>query len=121
MFTCECKHQKMSGSKSKSEKLFRITENKEFGRFMVATRDISPGEIIIDELPLITGPVSDNSEEEGEFETWAKSCLVCCLRCENNVTPFTCEKCGLSSLCSLQCATNPIHTEQECKIFLQIQ
>ena len=36
--------------------LFRVSENAEVGRFMVATRDIEPGEIVLLDKAVVVAP-----------------------------------------------------------------
>ena len=36
--------------------LFRVSENAEVGRFMVATRDIEPGEIVLLDRAVVVAP-----------------------------------------------------------------
>ena len=40
---------------------FTVRRGHSVGRFMVATRDIAPLEIILEERPLVTGPCRDGS------------------------------------------------------------
>ena len=41
--------------------IFQVCSSSELGRYLVATRDLKPGELVISETPLIIGPQVDNS------------------------------------------------------------
>ncbi|ENN81700.1 hypothetical protein YQE_01906, partial [Dendroctonus ponderosae] len=77
-------------------------------RYIVAKKDIKPGEVIISEEPLVIGPCTD--------------CKVQCLGCykdlEKEIRLFRCSKCGWP-MCSKQCPgikKHHGHTEIECTI-----
>ncbi|XP_030757180.1 SET domain-containing protein SmydA-8-like isoform X2 [Sitophilus oryzae] len=78
------------------------------GRYIVARKDIRPGEIIISEQPLVVGPCTD--------------CRVQCLGCYKNLESedkiFKCSGCGWP-LCSKKCPGRKRqhgHTQIECTI-----
>ena len=72
------------------------------GRFLVATRDIDPLELIIEDDPAIFGPNHDT----------VTACLECLLPVDGS---YLCSKCDLP-LCSEDCENGPNH-KPECQIF----
>ncbi|CAL8114186.1 unnamed protein product [Orchesella dallaii] len=76
----------------------------EMGRCLVAARDIEPGEIFLNDWPLITAP------NAGQNST---TCLGCGL-IQQTLQP--CARCGWP-VCNDQCSNIPQHADFECKIF----
>jgi hypothetical protein len=74
---------------------------------MIASRDIQPGEVIFDELPLTFGP-SDNSRPV---------CLGCYERIKSLDEAAIC-MCGYP-MCSKTCSDVPQHRDFECKAFIE--
>jgi len=97
-------------------KNYKIAVDPIYGRHLVAAKDIEPGESIIDEPPLVYGPVSTgNSIYSTEVED--DVCPVCCLLVkEADSDSHICDKCGIK-FCSTSCSQDPLHLSQECKIF----
>lgn len=83
-----------------------MVESPKLGRCLVAIRNISPGEIVIQEAPLISGPLQTTPP--------------ICLGCYNLLTEFNsrdCERCGWP-ICSLDCEKSKAH-QPECDITSQ--
>ena len=74
------------------------------GRYLVATRDLKPLEIIIKDDPAVFGPNHDTGP----------ACLECLLPVDGQ---FLCEKCSLP-LCGPDCVDKPNH-KPECQVFSQ--
>nr|XP_023028068.1 protein msta-like [Leptinotarsa decemlineata] len=103
VYYCSKEHQK-SGWKSHKKQCrpFKITSNDILGRFLKATKDIKPGEIVLQENPLIWGP----------SQTTVPVCLGCCkFITTKNSRP--CTKCGWP-VCSDVCEKAPSHIP-ECR------
>ncbi|XP_050502228.1 SET domain-containing protein SmydA-8-like [Diabrotica virgifera virgifera] len=94
------------------DKKFSIKVSKIMGRYMVANKEIEPGEVILSELPIVIGPCTD--------------CKVQCLGCYKNLEeqPFIkCKSCNWP-LCSQKCSglnKRLGHTEVECAILRETQ
>lgn len=74
------------------EDVFQVLKDPILGRYLVATRDIKPGEVILQEIPLIKGP----------SQITAPVCLGCYrLIASDHHTP--CMKCGWP-MCAVLCA-----------------
>lgn len=74
-----------------------------FLRYLVAAKNIEPGEVIIREEPIVVGPM-----------IYRKDCF--CFACLRSLTQiggkkqYVCSKCNVASLCSLACeVTSYIH------------
>ncbi|KAF7285495.1 hypothetical protein GWI33_010593 [Rhynchophorus ferrugineus] len=87
---------------------YDVKVSKVMGRYIVARKDIHPGEVIITEQPLVVGPCTD--------------CKVQCLGCyrdlENEQYIYRCPGCGWP-LCSKKCPGRKRqhgHTQIECTI-----
>ncbi|KAF5302614.1 hypothetical protein FQA39_LY10232 [Lamprigera yunnana] len=83
-----------------------MESDEKLGRYFVATKDISEGEIIFQETPLIVGPLSIT--------------FPVCVGCGNYVTSKTstpCSKCGWP-LCCKACENSPYHVP-ECYFTVQ--
>eukprot|EP00095_Tigriopus_kingsejongensis_P008810 maker-scaffold646_size120253-snap-gene-0.14 protein:Tk08810 transcript:maker-scaffold646_size120253-snap-gene-0.14-mRNA-1 annotation:"protein isoform b" len=82
---------------------FTIKYRSGVGRYMVAARDIQPGELIFSEEPLATGP-NHNTKP-------------CCLECMRKVDgSYLCSKCQLP-MCEEMCSFAEDHSSNECEIF----
>ncbi|KAK5641885.1 hypothetical protein RI129_010432 [Pyrocoelia pectoralis] len=87
---------------------YRIKTSKIMGRYMVAARNFKPGAIILSEIPLVIGPLS-NCEVQ---------CLGCYKVLYENGKYYKCKSCGWP-LCSPNCRglrQTFGHTEKECQI-----
>lgn len=89
---------------------YTIEQTPQLGRFLVATRDIQPGDLILTELPLVFGP-RPYPIEEGP---------VPCVGCSKLVppdTPARCQNCGWQ-ICDPSCIgiRNPLGHGQECPV-----
>lgn len=75
-------------------------------RYLVASKDIKAGELILKEAPIIIGP--------------AITCPPLCLNCYKPIdllrNPIFCLKCNVAPVCSINCISKPTgHTTQECE------
>ena len=81
---------------------------------MVARRDLKPGDMILREKPIVTGPNLDNASAGGLLSQ------AVCLGCFAPITQnkfHPCRKCK-APLCSASCEDHPNHVE-ECVILKQ--
>ncbi|XP_037084090.1 SET domain-containing protein SmydA-8-like [Pollicipes pollicipes] len=109
---CSRDHQKQHWKKHKPAcKAWRVETTPEEGRFMVATRTIQPGDIILQEPPLIVGPK----------QATGPVCLGCHRpltydTAQGQLTPpaVRCPKCGWS-LCRPDCSR--WHSRDECLLW----
>lgn len=76
---CSKKHQKEDWKAHRPD-CFPATEqyNKELGRYLVATKNISPGEKIFEEKPLLSGPTSYHQDAGVSSPNLRPICLGCC-------------------------------------------
>lgn len=86
---------------------FFIEKNPQFGRFAIASRDLTPGEFLVDEFPFAVGPKASST--------------CCCLECFCPVnatsTGSRCEKCSWP-LCDDCVKLSDLHFhKRECEIF----
>jgi len=80
---------------------YKVCSSPELGRYLVATRDLKPGEMIISETPLVMGPQAVT--------------IPVCLACYKPATSkYVCPKCGWP-MCSEKCAKSAVH-EAECNL-----
>ena len=86
---------------------FKVESSKAEGRFLVATRDIESGELILKDKPLVTGPATNTRPV----------CLGChvMLRQDQYVP---CPGCSMP-MCSALCAG--YHSQRECKLLEKLQ
>ncbi|XP_056644381.1 SET domain-containing protein SmydA-8-like isoform X1 [Diorhabda sublineata] len=89
------------------ERKFFVKTSKIMGRYMVAKKDILPGEIILSELPIVVGPCA--------------GCAVQCLGCYKNLEEESFVKCKSCNwpLCSYECSginKRLGHSDVECAI-----
>ncbi|ODN02110.1 Protein msta, isoform A [Orchesella cincta] len=80
------------------------------GRYYVASRGIEPGELILQDDPIIVSP---NTPTDSASVT----CVGCC---GVSQTSLPCGKCGWP-VCKQECADIPEHADFECKIFARQQ
>jgi len=101
-FYCSREHQKLHWKKHKSSCCaYKVCSSAELGRYLVATRDLKPGELVISETPLIIGPQA----------VTIPVCLACYKPSDGR---FSCTKCGWP-MCNATCAKSPVH-ESECAL-----
>jgi len=101
-FYCSREHQKLHWKVHKSQCCaYKVCSSPDIGRFLVATRDLKPGEMIISETPLVMGPQAVT--------------IPVCLACYKPATnKYLCPKCGWP-LCNSSCAKAAAH-EAECTL-----
>lgn len=95
---------------SESPASMRISISDEFGRAVTAARDISAGEVLFCETPLVLAP------QAGAGPT--------CLRCLKNLTKSprrACEKCGAPMCLENASCQNKYHSDQECSILERLE
>lgn len=99
---CGVPHQKIHW-KTHRPNCFPATQmaNEQFGRFLVATRDISAGELIFIDTPLMVSP-----GPAGNLEKIHPICLGCCVvltgQFSNNGSGVACKNCSWT-LCKQDC------------------
>ncbi|XP_044252838.1 SET domain-containing protein SmydA-8-like [Tribolium madens] len=84
---------------------FMVKRDEVLGRCIVATRDIQPGEVITESLPLIVGPKMASPP----------LCLGCHKKLALAELRYDCSKC-FWPLCGQACENLPLH-QAECEIF----
>ncbi|XP_063625594.1 SET domain-containing protein SmydA-8 [Cydia splendana] len=98
---CSREHQKQHWKQHKHQCTpVRVKEDDKVGRFLEATRDIKPGDIVVKEKPLITGP----------SQVTPPVCLGCYKQLETGKT-VDCELCGWP-FCSQDCTMRDEHTPE---------
>ncbi|CAH0563605.1 unnamed protein product [Brassicogethes aeneus] len=102
VFYCTKEHQKSDWKTHKKAcKPYKVCQDDTLGRYLEATRDIKPNEIVLKEAPLIWGPA----------ENTVPVCLGCGNTVDENCKP--CFKCGWP-FCSETCQKSPAHIP-ECR------
>lgn len=102
--------QQSSGTASTAEETsapYKIFQNDQVGRYMVANKELQMGEEIVTEMPFVVGPKAFT--------------YPLCLSC---YTPWPstpedkrlCSKCGWP-VCSTECENLPQHKDYECQVF----
>ncbi|XP_054267865.1 histone-lysine N-methyltransferase set-18-like isoform X1 [Macrosteles quadrilineatus] len=102
---CSKEHQKHDWPKHKQQcKPYEVKVSKELGRYLVASRDLVAGEVIMEEAPVVAGPkLADPSPV--------------CLGCLRPPGHARCDQCGWP-VCSPMCPglRDPHHHGVECKL-----
>jgi len=104
-FYCSREHQKLHWKKHKNHccAFKACTSNLEMGRYIIATRDLKPGELILTESPIVIGPQAVTPPV--------------CLACYKPVNgSYICSRCGWP-MCNEACSTSPNH-KPECEMTL---
>jgi len=92
-FYCSVSHQKEHWKKHKKDcRVFIVQQDMQYGRHLVASRDIVPGTIIMSESPIMVGPKQN---------TWPL-CLGCYKIFTNPLTLYYCSSCSLP-MCGPEC------------------
>ena len=84
---------------------FKVENSPEIGRYVVATRDILPTELIISEEAAALGPCPNTLPR----------CLTC-LASLGADTAVSCDKCNFP-FCSKACSQTEVHVNNECAVF----
>ncbi|GLV39505.1 SET and MYND domain containing arthropod-specific member 5 [Carabus blaptoides fortunei] len=108
---CSKEHQKQHWKQHKNLcKSYEIGQSPELGRFMIASRDLTPGDLIVTESPLVFGP-RPYPIEEGPVP-----CIGCSRLCPPD-TSVRCQNCGWQ-VCDPACIgiRNPLAHGQECPV-----
>ncbi|CAG4991328.1 unnamed protein product [Colias eurytheme] len=110
VFYCSRAHQKCAWKEHKTQcRTFEIHHSEALGRYLVASRDIKQGEIILKEKPAVSGP--------------RIACTPHCLSCNKKLNPiqdgdsldyYKCSSCNWP-LCGFECESTEVH-RQECKL-----
>ncbi|KAJ8959770.1 hypothetical protein NQ314_006200 [Rhamnusium bicolor] len=108
---CTAEHQKEHWNDHKNAcKPFEVDHSKELGRFMKATRDLEPSDVIFTDTPIIFGP-KPHRIEEGPFP-----CVGCCRLLQDQ----TCDRClgCFWPVCNVNCEGLKIPTVHgfECNV-----
>ncbi|XP_055531487.1 SET domain-containing protein SmydA-8 [Wyeomyia smithii] len=103
VYYCGVEHQKQDWKNHKNAcHPFKICSDERFGRYLVATKDIKAGEIVLKESPLVYGPA----------QVTAPVCVGCLQGLVENQF-LECERCGWP-VCQRKCQDHPSH-QAECK------
>ncbi|XP_043202475.1 SET domain-containing protein SmydA-8-like [Amphibalanus amphitrite] len=86
------------------ESAYEVRKNDLFGRYVVATRDLSPGDLVLREPAYVFGPKQNS----------LPCCLGCTLPLEDEEDVHRCSKCQYP-LCSSECEQRPEH-QVECPV-----
>eukprot|EP00092_Neocalanus_flemingeri_P014061 GFUD01015169.1.p1 GENE.GFUD01015169.1~~GFUD01015169.1.p1 ORF type:complete len:507 (+),score=138.21 GFUD01015169.1:76-1521(+) len=83
---------------------FRVEDSQEAGRYLVATRTISKGEVVMSDYPVVCGPIYTRTKPV-------------CLNCLKLATAdsYRCSKCDFP-VCGQECEEGVWH-ENECRVF----
>ncbi|CAG9832602.1 unnamed protein product [Diabrotica balteata] len=84
---------------------YTVLKNDKIGRYLVASRNIKAGEVIIFEKPLLIGPPISG----------LLICFNCCKEIKR-IAYVLCASCGTAILCNAKCI-GKFHTKEECEIF----
>ncbi|XP_050092198.1 SET domain-containing protein SmydA-8-like [Anopheles aquasalis] len=104
VYYCSVEHQQQHWKTHKTTcNPFKVFSNEQYGRFLVATRDIRVGEVVIKEPPLVHGPA----------QITGPVCVGCLQGLQENKY-LECEQCGWP-VCKRSCQDNPAH-RAECKL-----
>ncbi|KAL7039688.1 hypothetical protein ACKWTF_000067 [Chironomus riparius] len=86
---------------------FEIQKNSEFGRYLIATRDLQPGEYLFEDTPFAIGPKARTS--------------CCCLECYcpvlGTASGSRCEKCSWPLCADCSKLTKLTAHKRECEVF----
>ncbi|XP_076045902.1 uncharacterized protein LOC143028136 [Oratosquilla oratoria] len=99
---CQKKHWKTHREQCQP---FKVEENSDLGRYMVASRNIKAGEVVLIEDPIVIGPK----------QITEPVCLGCYKRVDGS---YTCSKCSWP-LCGIECEQSPDH-KPECLVGIEI-
>ncbi|XP_046607195.1 SET domain-containing protein SmydA-8-like [Neodiprion virginianus] len=92
------------------DKPYKILKNEEFGRYVVANRDLEPGEELWSETAFVVGPKAFSYPLcLGCYSPWPPTGL------ESTERPL-CSKCGWP-VCGPDCELLPCHKDYECQVF----
>ncbi|XP_033608644.1 SET domain-containing protein SmydA-8 isoform X3 [Cryptotermes secundus] len=101
---CGLEHQRSHWPEHKSLcSPYSIERTDTLGRYLVATRDIKPGEVILKEKPLVVGPRVDS--------------FPICLACYRPLPIYQesrCSRCLVAPVCGVHCERQGAHSEPEC-------
>ncbi|XP_055598472.1 SET domain-containing protein SmydA-8-like [Uranotaenia lowii] len=102
-YYCSVDHQRQDWKHHKNVcHPFKICSDERYGRYLVATKDIKAGEVVLKESPLVQGPA----------QITGPVCVGCLEGLKENQF-LECERCGWP-VCKRECQNNPSHLP-ECK------
>ncbi|KOX72914.1 Protein msta, isoform A [Melipona quadrifasciata] len=90
---------------------YKVDYSEKLGRYLQATTDLQPGEVIFREEPIIVGPITSNKN---------LVCFACMsiLLFEEKEEQYFCSKCTVAPLCGSACEEHSKHhTPDECELF----
>lgn len=94
-----------------SDSKYKICQSEYLGRYLVAAKNISAGEVIIREDPVAVGPVAFNNK--------SSLCFACLrlLSAPSKKSHYICTKCNVARLCDHFCESSlGHHTKEECDL-----
>ncbi|XP_014610022.1 PREDICTED: protein msta, isoform B [Polistes canadensis] len=100
----------MSEQKESAQtKAYNIRQNDQVGRYMVASRELKPGEEILTEMPFVVGPKAFTYP----------LCLSCYAPWSSSLEEKPlCSKCSWP-VCGPECENQPQHKDYECLVFVE--
>nr|CAD7264050.1 unnamed protein product [Timema shepardi] len=105
---CTKEHQKQDWKRHKEVcRPFVVCSSPEMGRHLLASRDLTPGDVILSELPLVVGPKHHSQDE-------AVLCLLC-HRPASLDTDYRCPRC-LWPVCGPDCPGDAKTHAHECVV-----
>nr|CAD7442404.1 unnamed protein product [Timema bartmani] len=105
---CSKEHQKQDWTRHKEVcRPFKVCSSPELGRHLLASRDLTPGDVILSELPLVVGPKHHSQDE-------AVLCLLC-HRPASLDTDYRCPRC-LWPVCGPDCPGDAKTHAHECVV-----
>lgn len=94
---------------SKSERFFKVQQNKSVGRYLTATESLTAGSVIFEEYPFVVGP-KPNSRAV---------CLECCEPIDGTQNGPKCNKCGWPMCEDCKLNSDRKYHSKECAIFVE--
>ncbi|XP_051162297.1 SET domain-containing protein SmydA-8-like [Leptopilina boulardi] len=97
-------------SKSSNCLKYKICHSENLGRYLVSAKNISAGEVIIREDPVVVGPATFNK---------SSLCFSCLrhLSAASKKSHYICSKCNVAPLCNSFCEDSlGHHTKEECQL-----
>ena len=104
---CGVKHQKQDWTSHKNQcHPWRIAKSDQLGQYLVAGRDLDPGDVVLDDDVSVLGPADGDTRV--------------CLGCYYPTHGYTCSTCGVP-LCGPSCQLSSSPHHQECTTIAKYQ